>query len=211
MVVKKPKSRKMSTDNIDLLFSQGLDIESRAIWLGNAIQDETEESGIDHNLMERFVRSLSILNKGANKSLITVYLCSSGGSELAGAGIFDAIKASKSPVDIIVIGKCMSMAVVILQAARTRIMMSNSILMTHIGSMSESGHKTDVKRWVDFYTKKFDPRLDDLVYSRVRASNPSMSRAAYDKLNEFDTILTADEAVDMGFADRLFDPKKDKL
>ena len=210
MVVKKPKSRKMSKDNIDLLFSQGLDIEGRAIWLGNAIQDETEESGIDHNLMERFVRSLSILNKGANKSLITVYLHSVGGDEASGLGIYDSIKASKSPVDIVVIGKAYSMGMVILQAARTRILMPNASLMCHIGSQSESGHKTNVKRWVEF-SVRMDKRMDDFCYARVKASNPSMSRAAYDKLNEFDTILMAEEAIELGFADRLFDPKKDNL
>lgn len=210
MPTKKPRSKKMSKDNIDLLLDHGLDLDNRSIWLGNAIKDEADESGIDHNLMERFVRSMSVLNR-ANNQPITVYLMTEGGDEFAGAGMYDCIKASKSPVDVIVIGKCMSMGVVILQAARTRIMMENSVLMTHVGNMSQSGHKNDVVRWVDFYTNKYDPQLDALVYPRMKASNNSLTKAAYDKMNEFDTILTAKEAIELGFADRLFDPKKDKL
>lgn len=62
---------------------------------------------------------------------IVITLNSAGGDLYSGFALYDQIRASKKPVDIITTGCCMSAAVLILQAARKRYARKHTIFMVH--------------------------------------------------------------------------------
>src|SRR5258708_40010619 len=62
---------------------------------------------------------------------IILTITSTGGRLYDGFALYDYIKASKKPIDVIAAGYCMSAAVMIMQAARKRTSLPNTSFMVH--------------------------------------------------------------------------------
>lgn len=102
------------------------------------------------------------------------------------------------------------MAAVILQAADIREATRNSVVMTHIGSTSGSGHKENVKRQIKF-EEKLDVVLDDIMIAKINAKRKaqgedSITRNWWKKHDLFDNYMLADEALELGLLDRIYEP-----
>lgn len=89
--------------------------------------DEDEGMGIDGSL---FQQELLMLD-GMGKKRIQVWINSAGGIVMDGYNIYNAIMKSKTKVDTYVTGIAASIAAVIFQAGRNRIMCDYSKLMYH--------------------------------------------------------------------------------
>jgi ATP-dependent Clp endopeptidase proteolytic subunit ClpP len=89
--------------------------------------DETEGFGIDG---ADFARELMVLD-GMGKTAIDVWINSPGGIVLDGYNIYNAILQSKTKVNTVCVGMAASIAAVIFQAGRERIMCDYGILMYH--------------------------------------------------------------------------------
>jgi ATP-dependent Clp endopeptidase proteolytic subunit ClpP len=89
--------------------------------------DETEGYGIMGAAFETELLQLDSLGK----KRIQVWINSPGGSVTDGYSIYNAILQSKTPVDTVCVGMAASIAGVIFQAGRRRIMVDYGILMYH--------------------------------------------------------------------------------
>jgi ATP-dependent protease ClpP protease subunit len=161
---------------------------------------------IDEERAAQFVKNIRLLDFVNDKD-ITVLLSSEGGSVHYGMQIFDAIKECHSKVTVHAVGPCYSMSSVILQAADHRKISANATVMIHVGSEEyPEDHALNVKRWIE-ENKRIEKETTDILYQRIKEKKNRFQRKQLDKLLTFDTIYTAEQAIDMGLADKIEEHK----
>jgi len=193
------------TDDAQSFFEYNVNLAQRIMYLGSATSDEHGETGVDHRMAENAIKGLILLDTmdRSGNSPITIVTNNPGGEEYHGLAIFDAIRSCKNPVDMLVYGMAMSMGAWILQAATKRILAPNARVMIHYGTWGiPEEHPQIVYRWAD-ESKKIDRIMEDTFLARIREKHPEFTRKKLQNLLQFDTILSAQEAVALGLADEV--------
>jgi len=193
-------SKRINRDDVDKLYDYDLYIPGRTLYMGSTSSDENGESGTDNFMAERIIKGLTILDQTDGE--ITIIMNNPGGDEHDGLGIYDAIKACKNHITIVVYGKAMSMGGIILQAADKRIMSENSRFMMHYGSFAYNGNAQDAYKWVED-NKKIDNWMEDLFLEKMRAKRPHITKQDIKEMLKTDFIVDAKTAVDLGLADEV--------
>lgn len=183
-------------DDIDKFYEYGIYVPTRTIYLG-----DTEDKSVDADMSARAVKGLHMLD-AISESPITVLLNTVGGDVTHGLAIYDAIKSCRSRVTVVGIGNVMSMGAWILQAADHRVLTPNSCVMIHLGTDEIKGHTKDVVRWAE-QGEKWNARMTAEFLERIRQREPLFLAGKLKRMLEFDTILTAVQAVDLGLADEI--------
>jgi ATP-dependent Clp protease protease subunit len=158
---------------------------------------------VDENLIER--ASLQILKWNdedkdvpiSERKVIEIYIYSGGGDVIAGLGLIDVIKTSKTPVHTISLGLCASMGALILIAGHHRKAYKNSTVLIHDGSLMLMNTAKKAKQTMAFYDS-LDGRLRDLV-----VSNTKISPELYDEKSDEEWYMFGDEAHVLGIVDEL--------
>lgn len=195
-------SKRVNRDDVDKFHDYDLYIPSRTIFMGSEEEDMEEgESGTDSRMAKKLVKNMQIL-ESLNSEPIKIIMNNPGGEEYNGLAIFDAIKTAKSHVTIVVYGHAMSMGSIILQAADERVMAPNSRMMIHYGTWGIVDHPKIVYQWTE-ECKKFDKWMEDIYLNKIKEKHPDFTMAKLHKMLNFDTFLTAREAVEMGLADKV--------
>lgn len=124
---------------------------------------------------------------------VTITMMSGGGDAFASLGLYDFLKGKD--VTVRIYGIAASGAAIISAAARTVEMAAGAFLMIHNAySMDGQGHEvleSINERQVELFASKSGQRKDKIK-----------------KMLEAETFLSAQEAKNMGFADKVFDPLK---
>jgi ATP-dependent Clp protease protease subunit len=194
---------KIIRDDITHFFDHDIHVPTRTVYLGSAESSiEHGESGVDTVMAERLMKSLHILDK-VSDAPITIIMNNAGGDFIHGMAIYDAIKTCQNHVTIRVFGHAMSMGSVILQAADERILAPNAKIMIHYGvvGLGEQHAKT-VYRWADEY-KKYDQWMEQVFLDKIQEKHPTFSAQKVRRMLEFDTFLSASQAVQIGLADSI--------
>jgi ATP-dependent Clp protease protease subunit len=146
--------------------------------------DELDGMGVDGALFQQELLQLD----GLGKKRIRVWINSPGGTVVNGYSIYNAILKSKTPVDTYCYGIAASIAGVIFQAGRKRIMADYGILMYHnpFGGESSDGIEAMRQSICTMITKRSGMSSDDC-----------------EKMMNRDTFILADEAVRTGMADEI--------
>lgn len=193
-------------ENLDAFHSHGVDVNNRIIYMGSESVHNDEESGTDTVMAEKFIKNLSMLNALSHED-VTVIMNNIGGDVIHGMAIYDAIKLSESKVTIKVFGHAMSMGAIILQAADSRLMAPNAKLMIHYGNTSVSAtHKSSV-RWLR-ENAKHNKWMEDLFMARIQAKKPRFKQAMLEKWLDFDTYMSAKEALEYNLCDGIVESKR---
>ena len=188
---------RVTRTDADRFFEHGLDIGNRVIYMGSV---GGEDNGTDYLMAERMVKSLHIL--AATDAPIEILMNNHGGCEYAGFAIMDAIRTCPCHVTIKVYGHAMSMGSLILQAADERIMAPLSRMMIHYGTWGFCDHPKIVESWTEEGLKIREWMLGYYL-KRIREKKPGFTAKKLDSMLNFDSFLTAQEAVDIGLADRV--------
>lgn len=146
--------------------------------------DETDGYGIDG---ADFARELMILD-GMGKTCINVWINSPGGIVLDGYNIYNAILKSKTKVNTVCVGIAASIAAVIFQAGRERIMCDYGILMYHNPFGSEN---TDALR-----------AMRDSIVKMISA-RCGMTEDDTMAMMHREPFMNAQEAIDKKLCDRI--------
>ena len=224
----------LTKDSVDKWFTYNLDIDNRVIYMGSFNKISEDESGVDHLMAESFIKGLHVL-ESKNNSEITIIMNNPGGEWYHGMAIFDAIQNARCHCTIKVYGYTMSMGSIILQAADKRILMPNSRFMIHYGGTSfDDASLPLIEKWVN-EERRINHDMEEIylkamldkeekeghgylakTLSDILESPKTLSRKTESKKEElrlilkgmlnFDTILTAEETVDLGFADEIYKP-----
>ncbi|GBD96999.1 MAG TPA: hypothetical protein ENG83_05850 [Nitrospirae bacterium] len=157
------------------------------------------EGKITQTEAERIGRAIMLLNAQDESRDITLYINSNGGSVMAGLNIYDAIKQSKAPVTGIVLNKAVSMAVIVLQACKTRKALEYSHILIHNIEITNAWHK---------YEENLEEELEDVKFvqqnlNRLLAEHSGLPVEEIRKLSRKEKVLRSDEAKELGFIDEI--------
>ena len=132
-------------------------------------------------------------------------------------GMFDTIKYSKAKIIILAYAKVESASSILLQSAHKRILMPNTHVLIHYGSLSiDNEHKAamsslqwsekESQKMIDIFTERClnSPMATEKNWKKMIIRKHIMSQLA----TKSDWILDAEEAVYYGFADGVLGSKK---
>lgn len=192
-------------DNVEQFFDYGLYIPTRTIYMGSIDNAHEDNSGTDWRMAEYIIKALHILDT-SNSNPITLKINNPGGDEYQCAAMFDAIENCKSRVIAEVLGYAMSAGCILLQAADERGIAKSARLMVHYGTwFVPEDHPQNVYRAAT-EGKKFDAWMEKIFYDRMKEKNPKTTMKEVKELCQFDTYLSAKEAVRKGLADYIIEP-----
>lgn len=197
---------KKVNDALDSFFERGVDPSTRTIYLGytNGVGEEGE---VDGELSKNVIKALWVLSH-QSEAPINLIVNNIGGDVQHGLAIMDAMLACRCPITAFVFGQACSMAALILQAATERVISENAILMIHVGkSATMDDHPEIVNAWMNYHNK-LDTKMEQMYLARIREKHPNYSLKSVKNLLRFDTILSAEQAVELGLADRILQPKE---
>lgn len=125
---------------------------------------------------------------------IQVLLSTYGGDVYDGLSLYDAIKNSKTEVDITCFGKIMSMGIIILLASKNRKAYRNTTFMIHEISSGGIGKLADLEESVD-EAKRLNKVLFDIIEKETKITKAQLEEI-YNKKQDW--FLTAEEALKLG-------------
>jgi len=161
------------------------------------------------------VAQMLFLESENDSKAINLYINSPGGAVTAGLAIYDTMQYIKCPVRTIVMGQAASMGSFLAQAGAPgeRIVLPESRTMIHrvsSGTRGTSGsvhvQELEMEDAIRSFeeSKRVNKRLTELYVKH------NSKGKTYDELFEtmkFDTFLSAQEAVDNGFADKVVESR----
>lgn len=170
---------------------------------------------VEDNMANVIVAQMLYLESQNPEKEINLYINSPGGAVTAGLAIYDTMQYIKCDVRTIVMGQACSMGSFLAQAGTVgkRVVLPESRTMIHRVSSGTPGTSgsvhvqelqfEDAKRHYE-ESQKVNKRLTELYVKHNTAGK------TYEELFEtmkFDTFLTAQEAVDNGFADKVVEKR----
>lgn len=135
---------------------------------------------------------------------LTVIVNSGGGDVWAGVSIHDALKELDAEVTIKVSGLAASIASVIAMAGDKIIMTPGSTMMIHRASMLAMGNADDMAKAIEMLET-----VEDGIMS-IYVDRTGQTIEAVKQMLDAETWMSAEKAVELGFADEVVKPMKDE-
>ena len=134
---------------------------------------------------------------------ISLYINSPGGSISSGMAIYDTMNFIKCDVSTICIGMAASMGAFLLATGTKgkRIALPNSEIMIHQPLGGMQGQATDIKIHADHIL-----RIKDKM-NRILAENTGKPLKTIEKDTERDNFMTAQEALEYGLIDKIYEKR----
>lgn len=147
----------------------------------------------------------SQLDAAGDVTRIVVRINSPGGSVFEGVAIYNLLKQHGAPIDVYVDGVAASIASVIAMAGTTVTMGEGAMLMIHNAFTGTVGNAKDLRKTADLLDKVDVTTITPAYLNRSNKSAEDLAAMMADE-----TWLSAQEAVEMGFADNVVEMPKDK-
>lgn len=169
-------------------------LNDRIIFLSDEVNDTTASL---------VVAQLLFLEAQDPDKDISLYINSPGGSITAGMAIYDTMNFIKCDVSTICIGMAASMGAFLLSsgAKGKRYALPNSEIMIHQPLGGMQGQATDIKIHADRIIRMRK------TLNEILAANTGKELSVIERDTERDHFLTAEEAVEYGLIDRVFDKR----
>ena len=173
----------------------------RIIYFGSEGDIEGDENGVDYASAKKLIKNLLFLDSLSHKQ-ITLYINTPGGCWYNGIAIYDIIKKIKSPVIGIGIGQVMSMGSIIIQACKYRYLTPDTTFMIHDG---KDGFLTDTKSFENWgeYARKIRQNMYSIYLKQIKKKHPKFTLKQIEDMCSHDNIMTAEETVKLGLADKI--------
>lgn len=188
------------TDNL----AYGVDLKNRRIYFGVNLDTADSSEATDFTLgsVEMAVRALHRMASDAPNKPIELHMSSYGGDTYAMLKLHDEILSCNCQVRFIGSGPIMSSASFIMAICDERNLHPNAVVMVHELTASGDGKHTDIK--IDAAE---NVRLMYQLCS-IYEANSRMPLEFWMDICQRDVYLTAAEAVSLGLADKVIEPKK---
>ena len=170
-------------------------LKDRIVFLSGQVEDE---------MAYAVVAQLLFLEMDNPDADISLYINSPGGSVTAGMAIYDTMQYIKAPVRTVCVGLAASMGAFLLMAGEKgkRMALPNAEVMIHQPSGGAQGQATDVSiraEWLIRTKKKMNQMMADMTGQSVEKVSADAER---------DYFMSAQEAMNYGIVDQIFDPRK---
>lgn len=144
---------------------------------------------------KKFAEELKNLPK--NITDLSIRINSPGGSVFDGMTIYERLKGIKATKTVYVDGLCASIASVIAMAGDKIVMGAGAQFMIHLPMTGVWGNRTDFESAIEILDK-----IEDQM-TGIYARKTGLSRAELAKMLAAETWMTAEEALEQGFATEL--------
>lgn len=170
-------------------------LEDRIIFLSGEINDAVANSVV--------AQLIYLEGKNPDKD-IYLYINSPGGSVSAGLAIYDTLNYIKCDVSTICIGLAASMGAFLLSSGTKgkRFALPNSEIMIHQPLGGTQGQASDIEIQAR-HMQKIKQKIN-----KILSENTSQSLEKIEKDTDRDFYMSADEAVNYGLVDKIFDKRK---
>jgi ATP-dependent Clp protease protease subunit len=160
--------------------------------------------GIDDGMAALITSQLLFLESENPKKEISMYINSPGGYVSSGLAIYDTMQYIRSPIGTVCIGQAASMGSLLLAAGEKgmRTALPNARVMLHQPSGGYQGVATDIERHAEEIID-LKRRLNNIYVKHTGQDYETIER----KLDR-DTFLTAEDAVEFGIVDRVFERRE---
>lgn len=188
------------TDNL----AYGVDLKNRRIYFGINLDSADVNESTDFTLssVEMAVRAMHRMATEAPNKPIELHMSSYGGDTYAMLKLHDEILACPCQIKFIGSGPIMSSASFIMAACDERLLHPNSVIMVHELSSGGGGKHTDIKIDAAENLRLMNQLCD------IYEANSRMPKDFWMDITQRDVYLTASEAVSLGLADKIIEPKK---
>jgi ATP-dependent protease ClpP protease subunit len=184
------------------LFEYGIDLKSRRIYFGHMSADPDTATDFTVTSIEYIIRAMHKMVIDSATKPIDIYMNSFGGDIYSMLRLHDEIVTCPVQIRFFGGGAIMSSASFIMVACDERYLHINSTIMVHELSTANDGRHTDIQ-----IGATEDRRLMERLYD-IYTANSRMGREFWQDICQRDVYLTAQEAIDLGLADKLIEPKK---
>lgn len=133
---------------------------------------------------------------------LTVVINSGGGDVFAGLSIYNALRELEAEVTVRVDGLAASIASVIAMAGDTVVMSPGAMLMVHKPSVFAAGNTEDLEKAIEMLET-----VEESIIP-IYTSKTGLSVEEVKELMEAETWMSAEKAVELGFADEAIEAKK---
>lgn len=178
-----------------------IDYKRRNIYINEDIEEEISKEVIrqiiEINDYDKEQRLEDIYYKA---DPINLFLTTNGGTIGEALAIYDAIKYSKTPVDIYVLGKCYSAGFVILGAGSHRFAYPNATLMTHELSYSSSYNQLTTHEDYAHEFRKNQKGINELI---LKDTNIPKDELQWYYEHKKDWFMSVEEALKLGVIDKI--------
>lgn len=185
------EERQMNVTTIDIFSRLLLD---RILFLGTEINDDVANI---------FSAQLLWLEQQSDKD-ITIHIASPGGSIYSGYQILDTMSFIKPEISTVSMGMVASMAAVIASSGTKgkRFILPHARFLVHQPLGGTSGQCSDIQ------IKALEIQILKEELTHILSQNSGQPYDVMEKMCDRDTILTAQEAVNYGFVDKIVQSKK---
>ena len=158
---------------------------------------------VNQEMANSIVAQLLFLEMEDPEAEISMYINSPGGSVTDGMAIFDTMRYIKPKVRTVCLGMAASMGAFLLMAGEPgmRYALPNSEVMIHQPSGGASGQATDVQlhaQWLLRTKTKMNTLMSEMTGQELSKIQQDVER---------DYFMTAQEALEYGIIDQIFDPR----
>ena len=158
---------------------------------------------VNQEMANSIVAQLLFLEMEDPEAEISMYINSPGGSVTDGMAIFDTMRYIKPKVRTVCLGMAASMGAFLLMAGEPgmRYALPNSEVMIHQPSGGASGQATDVQlhaQWLLRTKNKMNTLMSEMT---------GQERSKIQQDVERDYFMTAQEALEYGIINKIFDPR----
>lgn len=203
---------------VEEMHEYGLNLKDFSIYLTGfrkeyGGQDEDfSEPGVEYQMATQFIKNLHVLQGKNARRPILIHMKTCGGWWKEGMAIYDAIRACPNNITILSYTHARSMSSIILQAADKRVLMPNSYFLFHEGTLEVAGtvkQAFSATRWEE---KVILPTMLNIYAGSLRRKG-KFQRWSLERIRKMlqalmnkreDVYLTAQQAVEWGFADEVF-------
>jgi len=141
------------------------------------------------------------LDQKKTASGIRVYLNSPGGNSSSGLALYDLLQSTRNDITVIGTGECSSIAALVLQAGKTRLLSPHTRMLVHFGMANISSKGDCGKDELLRYGAEI-ARLDEILLD-ILCIRGKLSRQKMRAHLQSNTYIGAEQAIEMGFADDL--------
>jgi ATP-dependent Clp protease protease subunit len=190
------KSMLFDKDWVDAYFEHGVDIQNRRVWFVGDIEEDSVMAAI---------KGLYLMDSMGTDPL-EIFISSYGGDLTEAHALYDVMGTLKCAVHTFAFGKCMSAAPLILAAGEPghRWVAPHAEFMAHDWAASFEGKAGDIKADYDWGIKVNEIRL------KLLTKHSSKTIAHWRKLCNLKTdyFFTADQAIEWGLADQVWNERQ---
>lgn len=193
----------------------GISAKTREVYLHSSFDSE-EESGVEFRSAIIFSKNIRYLNQISDEPIL-VHMHLPGGIWEDCMAIYDTIVTSKAKIYMLAYGKVESASSIIFQAPSYRILMPNTHMLIHYGSLSIDNEHKAVMSSVQWSEKQSEKMIE--IFTNRCLKSPIATEKNWKKFivkkhimgqlaSKSDWILDAEEAVSYGFADGVLGDRK---